>query len=769
MAVLFFFIMGRRGTRVGQAVRHLEPTAHLPPQRGEIGTSGFIASPSMTAYPRLRGQLGVGLLSWALPPWIYGIYNVWVSHCNFLQGLGTYSFVTLPALFHGLLVGFFLGVLCPNRKRANEGLAAYFLLTAVITLLEGILRPRVVPHNLILGVVDISWLGGRSFLTDLAPSYYWHRVLSLLLSFLYFLLAVLLLLRRIGRSREGPTKKSEHPLQVPSSWEVERFYVTRLTGALILLLMVAGLFPEETGLAIGSNSLRRHLSQVKETEHFILYVEPGSPAAENIARLAEEHEWYYHQIQQLLGRRVEKKILSYVYSSEEQKQKLTGLSLGTWLASPFTHSIHVAYEDEGLGSVLKHEIAHIFEGQLEKSWRFWAFPPLSEGLAEMIEEEYWRGGVFHEDLAAARRVGVLTPAEEVMTFQGFGLGRSAARKSYEVAGSFCGFLFHRYGIERLLSLCRTLDYEESFGKSLQELNREWLQFLEAVPVRPEVEQRIRYEFDDTRFPPFYRRECPRLGRKDPFEERAALAEQLLKSHQFPQARALFADLARQGDPSGRFRLREIEALRRQGAYEEAIRLVEALYASPPPSVDVLNEILEVRARLYLQAHRFEEALKALDDWHALPYDIWGSKWRIALYRAILRHAQVSARLIDGVESSNWCSLASQNQYRQALKEDPSATPAHYLLVRCALEDSRAPIDEILQEHARKFLEEEPELGFAKVRLLRLLGERAFRTGHLDQALGYFEQLPRYDNSPTLLQEVEAWRERIAWNRQRGPA
>ncbi|MCI0562226.1 MAG: tetratricopeptide repeat protein, partial [Nitrososphaera sp.] len=382
---------------------------------------------------------------------------------------------------------------------------------------------------------------------------------------------------------------------------------------------------------------------------------------------------------------------------------------------------------------------------------------------------------FHENLAAAQRVGVLTPAPEVMNFRGFGLGSSSLYKSYEIAGSFCGFLVYQYGIERLLSLFRTFDYEESFGKSLSELGQEWIKFLETVSVRPEVAQRIRYEFDDKLFPPFHREPCPRLGKKDPLAEKTALAERFLRAGHFSQARQLFADLAQQAgtsgarDPSGQFRLREIESLRRQGTYEEAIRLVEALYASAPSFVEDLNDMLEMRARLYLQAGRFEEAMKALYDWDALEYDIWESKRRIALYRAILRYDRVRVRLIQGLEASDRCSLNSQNQYRQALEEEPLATPAHYLLARCALENPGMPIDEITQEHARKFLEEEPELQFAKIRLLRLLGKRAFQAGHRDQALKYFEQLPRYEDYPTVLREVEEWRERIVWNRQRGEA
>jgi tetratricopeptide (TPR) repeat protein len=776
IAILFFFLMGRRGIQIGQTLAKAgrESPFFLVQQKNKDPL--FLTSPTLASYYYLRRYLSQGILVWILPLLIYGIHNLLIGHCNFLPAVGIYSFVTLPALLHGLFAGFFLGVLCPNRRRANEGFKGYFLFAAIISLLEGIWGPRVVPHNLILGVADVSWAQGRNFLTQLAPSYYWHRVISILLGFWYVLLAILLLFRwrqKVKMDYNSPSQMVSALKQSPTqealllSEKTERSFITRWAVVIGILLLVAGLFPEKVGLAIDPGSIRRHLSEVKETEHFILQVEPRSAASGKLEQLAEEHEWYYYQIRQLLGQEVKGKIISYIYSSEDQKYQLTSIAGGTWFANPFTNSIHVVYEPDGLGITLKHEIAHIFEGQIEKSWRFWVFPPFVEGLAEMIEEDYWRGEGFHEELAAAQRAGVLTPAPEVLTVRGFGLGQTSVYKSYDIAGSFYGFLVYRYGMERLLLFCRTFDYEGSFGKSLQELGQDWLRFLERIPVRPEVEQRIRYGFDDSRFPPFHHQSCPRLGRKDPLLKKKALAEQLLKTGQFNQARILFAELAQQEDSSGYFRLHEIEALRRQGLYDEAIGLIEALYASSPSSIDLLNDVLEMRARLYLQAGRFEEAAKALDDWNALGYDIRGAKQHIALYRAILPHKQARILLVQGIEASDPCSQNSQDFYRQALEEDPSATPAHYLLVRCSLENPGTPIDEVTQKHVQKFLEGEPGLDFAKVKLLRLLGKRAFQTGHLEQALRYFEQLPKYENHPKILQEVEEWRERIAWNWERG--
>jgi tetratricopeptide (TPR) repeat protein len=776
IAILFFFMMGRRGIQVGQTLAQTcgEDPFFLARQKNEEPL--FLASPTLASYYYLRRYLGVGLLAWIFPLLIYGIHNAWTGHCNFLPAVGIYSFVTLPALLHGLLVGFFLGVLCPNRRRASGYFKAYFLLTAMISLLEGILGPRVVPHNLILGVADVSWAQGRNFLTQLAPSYYWHRMISILLGFWYALLAILLLLRHSPKAKTNfksypqiasTPKPNFIPKKLLLTEKTERSFLTMGVVGVGILLVVAGLFPEKVGFAIGSGSIRRHLSEIKETEHFILHVEPRSAALEKLEQLAEEHEWYYYQIRQLLGQEVKGKISSYIYSSEDQKYRLTSIAGGTWFANPFTNSIHVVYEPDGLGIKLKHEIAHIFEGQIEKSWRFWVFPPLVEGLAEMIEEDYWRGEDFHEELAAARHAGVLTPAPEVLTVQGFGLGQTSVYKSYDIAGSFYGFLVYQYGMDRLLRFCRTLDYEGSFGRSLEELGQDWFRFLERIPVRPEVEQRVRYGFDDARFPPFHHQSCPRLGRKDPLMKKKALAEQLLKTGQFTQAQILFAELAQQGNSSGYFRLREIETLRRQGLYDEAIGSIEVLYASSPSSVDLLNEVLEMRARLYLQAGRFEEAVKALDDWNTLEYDIRGAKQQIAFYRAVLSHKRTRAMLIQGIEASDPCSQNSQNLYRQALEEDPLATPAHYLLARCSLENPGTSVDKVTQEHAEKFLKEEPELDFAKIKLLRLLGKRAFQTGHLEQALEYFEQLPKYENHPKILQEVEEWRERIAWNRERG--
>jgi tetratricopeptide (TPR) repeat protein len=106
----------------------------------------------------------------------------------------------------------------------------------------------------------------------------------------------------------------------------------------------------------------------------------------------------------------------------------------------------------------------------------------------------------------------------MMSLWGFASQQSSV--SYVLAGSFCRYLIDRYGMRNLLLVYRSLDYRAVYGRSLEELSREWETYLDRVPLDDEDQDGIDALF---RRPPIFRKVCARVLARRAGEARASLA------------------------------------------------------------------------------------------------------------------------------------------------------------------------------------------------------------------------------------------------------
>lgn len=214
-----------------------------------------------------------------------------------------------------------------------------------------------------------------------------------------------------------------------------------------------------------------------ETSHFRIYYDPTAHSQEAIQLLAEDAEFRYFQLQGLFQRGLPRPVGLYLYSSAEQKRRWIGAE---WvqLADPIHLELHLN-PDEFPHGVLKHELAHLFAGQLHRWMRLSRSPGLLEGVAVAAD---WEEGELtpHEWAAALAQTSRLPSLKELMSLRRF-WGISSSR-AYLASGSFVRWLWESYGLDAVRIAYPFGDFRRATGRSLDQLEAEWRRYLGTVPV-----------------------------------------------------------------------------------------------------------------------------------------------------------------------------------------------------------------------------------------------------------------------------------------------
>ena len=134
-------------------------------------------------------------------------------------------------------------------------------------------------------------------------------------------------------------------------------------------------------------------------------------------------------------------------------------------------------------AILAHELVHQLQQDRYGQPHLSADLILLEGMATWGAGEYWLGGHpdFRSYVRAQRDAGVLYPL--ATHYSGLGIG--AMNALYYQWASFVEFLIQTYGRDRLDQVYVTgrgapgsADYAAGYGKGLDELEREWLAWLD---------------------------------------------------------------------------------------------------------------------------------------------------------------------------------------------------------------------------------------------------------------------------------------------------
>ncbi|MHC4456676.1 MAG: M56 family metallopeptidase [Planctomycetota bacterium] len=229
------------------------------------------------------------------------------------------------------------------------------------------------------------------------------------------------------------------------------------------------------------------LLETRTTKHFDIYYFKDSTAEREIEQIVNEKEKGFAEICQFLGRDSDVRIRMIFFEDGETKRYATAHQGAGWA---FGNTIVEVYnEEEKLDPY--HETVHILMGP-------YGGPPamFTEGFATYMSERLGAHGL--ENLGGGEaslygRVRELKEKdewielEELVTYTDIGPEWSRPPISYAEAGAFVKFLIDSYGKDKFLRAYKTLknsdekaeqqqnvkELEQIYGKSLQELEKQW--------------------------------------------------------------------------------------------------------------------------------------------------------------------------------------------------------------------------------------------------------------------------------------------------------
>ncbi len=268
-----------------------------------------------------------------------------------------------------------------------------------------------------------------------------------------------------------------------------------------LALIISYSYQNNIGFSYSRAYVTEHiLPGSLETENFVIYYDPGSPEAEYIELIAQDHEWRYKQLSQYLNLGKGAKIRSYIYPDIDTRKKIVGAG-ETTIANPVHKEIHMIYNSFP-HPILKHELVHVMAGDFGTDYlKISPKIGLLEGLAVAVD---WNGGAYtrHQYSKSMIEKNMAPDIEDII---GFGFWYAPPQVSYTLMGSFSKYLIDTYGIEDFKTLYRTGGFSV-YGKSLGELSAEWQQFLEGVYTPEETRLITESKFSE---PSIFEATCPR--------------------------------------------------------------------------------------------------------------------------------------------------------------------------------------------------------------------------------------------------------------------
>jgi len=395
----------------------------------------------------------------------------------------------------------------------------------------------------------------------------------------------------------------------PASLRVSRrrFLSNRRLATVSIALVAAASVLHALGPRLGHLSRRADLERelpVRVSREGLDLFFPKGASEEEMTELADDASFSLHRVTAFLEPASTRRVAVFFFSSFAQKGRVMGASR-TNVAKPWRSEVYVVMDDVP-HEVLRHELAHAVAAEFGRgpfdvagdAGGLVPNPGIIEGVASAAEGP--RGELTHHQWAAAmKRLGILPSLERAMGLEFFDFSASAV---YTASGSFIAWLRERRGASAIRAIYGGASFEEATSEPLRELEKEWLAFLDTVPLEGADLGAARLRFDR---PSVVRSTCV---------------------HEVARLDAEADDFADEGDRSGAIAAREEACERSSGATdarydlfrtvaafrdEGAIRdMARELERSPEMSAARLAQIAEVLADLDAEAGRLGDAARA---------------------------------------------------------------------------------------------------------------------------------------------------------------
>lgn len=441
---------------------------------------GFERGPNPETFkPAVWKVVGASLLTLVMPLIVISVNAVFVKNCSFFEGLA--FFLLIPAV--SVVYSGALGCFCTAMFRRPYLMYSVFtLLTLLHPVVLGYFSAMLFSYNVLYGYFPgLSYDEALSITVPLAV----FRLATLVVAGVLFVVAVTVLEHAQPGSPAGRRIRSLRFL----------FHGAVRSGFLTVSLLLLSAFLLEMPklrIKVSHALIQETLGSVLETRHFRIFYDRRSTDAARINWIAADHEFRLQQVTHALNVRAPEKIDSYIYPAAELKRELVGTGTSN-VTKPWLREMHI--NAESVDQVLEHELVHVVAGDFGIPLAGLSVSPgLTEGLAMAVEWN-WGNRTLHQYAAGMFAFGVVGDASEVGPILRFGgFIRKPSTTSYVLAGSFVRFLIDRYGIEKLKRAYAWADLESVYGRSSEELLREWRQFLTRFAVEHDFEPTVRYLF-----------------------------------------------------------------------------------------------------------------------------------------------------------------------------------------------------------------------------------------------------------------------------------
>ena len=405
----------------------------------------------------------LGLL--VLPVGIILLNALRVKNCNFGEGFIFFCLLSVISCVYATTAGTFFGFWIKRRWLAYLAYIGFLLLTCVPVVINLIFHPPVFAYHATFGYFPGPIY---DFVIPITSTLLIARAETLLWALLFFGLAVSIC--EISR---------DTALMPQLRWRRLFSSPTKRVGLYLLMVCLFGFqcYAGALGIRPTRGDIARKLGGFRETEHFEIFY--ARELETEVEQIAEDCEFQYAQLSAYLmpdGDGLSQKVRAYIYASPDQKKQLIG-ARGTSVEDPFGHGFHI-HKQGFPHPVLKHELAHVFTvpwSPLKVSLKI----GLHEGIAVAAD---WSEGKLtaHQWAKAMHQMEIAPPLSAVM---GIGFWGHTGSRSYLLAGSFVRFLVDTYGIEKFKKVFLIGNFVKHYGKNLQSLEAEWIDFLEGVPLQ----------------------------------------------------------------------------------------------------------------------------------------------------------------------------------------------------------------------------------------------------------------------------------------------
>lgn len=431
------------------------------------------ASDGPEALWRLAGD-GLRELGWllgsALAPLLLGV--LWNENCDPLGGLAYFVMGPVCAAAIGWTAGIGMTILIGDRPRWQQIAAAFlpFAISTMIGLHRLYFEPVVFAYDPFWGwfsgpIYDEGAAIGRRFVFYRFYNFLAVGAVALLLQAGADATLRLSAKRMVG---DGPRRAR-----------------TIVAGLLIAASVTIGATAPRWGFTATTQSIAKVLSGTHETEHFVIRYVPNSITAREIEMVAAEHEFAWARLEQRLGRAPDRKVESFIFTSGTQRGALIGADK-VEVSPPWRRQMYLSHRPWP-HDVMHHELAHAFLGDFGDRLlglpiaRFRFSGALVEGLPTALAPRPQDNLGIHEQAAILDRLDKRPPLAAIM---GAGFWGAAASRAYTAAGSFVSWLAETRGWPTVAELYGNAgNFEATYGTSLAQLEREWLDFLRGIPLR----------------------------------------------------------------------------------------------------------------------------------------------------------------------------------------------------------------------------------------------------------------------------------------------